>query len=103
MDVSSIHANSTDTFGDTCRAPLRSPSYEVTFDSTQGIPLVSGSCMISWSKEEILDIGKALANELTDLCAMLKIGSCPSHHSPNDVILLSTTSNVHGQETVTIY
>ena len=35
--------------------------------------------------------------------AMLRIGSCPSHHSPNDVILLSMTSNVHGQEAVTIY
>ena len=46
---------------------------------------------------------KALANELHDLCAMLRIGSCPSHHSPNDVIPLSMTSNVHGQETVTIY
>ena len=58
--------------------------------------------MISWSKEEILDIGKALANELHDLCAMLRIGSCPSHHSPNDVIPLSMTSNVHSQETMTI-
>ena len=38
-----------------------------------------------------------------DLCARLRIGSCPSHHSPNDVIPLSTTSNVHGQETITIY
>ena len=60
------------------------------------------SYTISWSKEEILDIGKALANELHDLCAMLRIGSCPSHHSPNDVIPLSTTSNVHSQETMTI-
>ena len=34
--------------------------------------------------------------------AMLRIGSCPSHHSPNDVIPLSTTSNVHSQETMTI-
>ena len=58
--------------------------------------------MLSWSKEEILDIGKALANELHDLCAKLRIGSCPSHHSPNDVIPLSTTSNVHSQETMTI-
>ena len=43
----SIYANSTNTFGDTCRASLRSPSYFVTFDRTQGIPLVSGSCIIS--------------------------------------------------------
>ena len=70
---------------------------------TQSIPTVSGSCTISWSKEMILDIRKALAYELHDLCARLRIGSCPSHHSPNDVIPLSTTSNVHGQETVTIY
>ena len=62
-----------------------------------------GRCTISWSKEKILDIRKALAYELHDLCARLRIGSCPSHHSPNDVIPLSTTSNVHGQETVTIY
>jgi hypothetical protein len=39
---------------------------------------------------------KSLANELHDLHAMLRIGSCPSHHSPNDVIPLSMTSNVHG-------
>ena len=51
----------------------------------------------------ILDIRKALAYELHDLCARLRIGSCPSHHSPNDVIPLSTTSNVHGQETITTY
>ena len=59
--------------------------------------------MISWSKEEILDIGKALAKRTTRSCVMLRIGSCPSHHSSNDMILLSMTSNVHGQETVTIY
>ncbi len=34
--------------------------------------------------------------------AMLRIGFCPSHHSPNDVIPLSMTSNVHSQETMTI-
>ena len=32
---------------------------------------------------------------------MLSIGSCPSHYSPNDVISLSVTSNVHGQEIIT--
>ena len=64
---------------------------------TQSIPTVSGSRTISWYKEMILDIRKALAYELHDLCARLRIASCPSHHSPNDVIPLSTTSNVHGQ------
>ena len=63
------------------------------FDGTQGIHAEFGSCMISWSKEEILDIGKALANELHDLCAMLRIGSCPSHHYPNDVIPLSNDNS----------
>ena len=70
---------------------------------TQSIPTVSGSCTISWSKEMILDTRKALSKRTTRSCARLRIGSCPSHHSPNDVIPLSTTSNVHGQETVTIY
>ena len=65
--------------------------------------MASGSYTVSGSKEMILDIGKALANELHDLRAMLRIVSCPSHHSPNDVIPLSMTSNVHGQETVTIH
>src|SRR3954464_9109950 len=31
---------------------------------------------------------------------MLTIGVCPSHHSPNDMILLLITSNVHDQETM---
>ena len=69
---------------------------------TQSTSTVSGSYMISWSKEEILDIGKALEKRTTRSCAMLRIGSCPSHHSPNDVIPLSKTSNVHSQETMTI-
>ena len=69
---------------------------------TQSIPTVSGSCTISWSKEMILDIRKAFSKRTTRSCAMLRIGSCPSHHSPNDVIPLSTTSNVHSQETMTI-
>ena len=43
----SIYANPTNTFGDTCRASLWSPSYVVMFDSTQGIPPVSSSCIIS--------------------------------------------------------
>ena len=52
----SIYANSTNTFRDTCRASLWSPSYIVMFDNTQGIPSVSGSCMISWLKEYLFDI-----------------------------------------------
>ena len=35
---------------------------------------LSGSYTISWSKEEILDIGKALANELHDLVLCLGLG-----------------------------
>ena len=53
---------------------------------TQSIPTVSGSCTISWSKEMILDIRKALAKWTTQSCAMLMNGSCPSHYSPNEVI-----------------
>ena len=36
--------------------------------------MVSGSCTISWSKEMILDIWKALANELHDLVLCLGLG-----------------------------
>ena len=43
----SIYANSTNTFRDTCGASLWSPSYIAMFDSTQGIPPVSRSCIIS--------------------------------------------------------
>ena len=42
-----IYANPTNTFEDTCRASIWSPSYVVTFDSTQGVPPVFGSCIIS--------------------------------------------------------
>ena len=79
-------------------------SHPVTCDVwyTQSIPTVSGSCTISWSKEMILDIQKSSSKRTTRSCAMLRIGSCPSYHSPNDVIPLSTTSNVHSQETMTI-
>ena len=41
---------------------------------TQSIPTVSRSCTISWSKEMILDIRKALANELHDLVLGLGLG-----------------------------
>ena len=40
----------------------------------QSIPTVSGSCTISWSKETILGIRKALANELHDLVLCLGLG-----------------------------
>ena len=43
----SIYANSTNTFGDTCRASLWSPNYVVMFYSTQGILPVFRSCIIS--------------------------------------------------------
>ena len=64
----SIYANSTNTFGDTYRASLWSPSYIVMFDSTQGIPPVSGSRMISCSKEYVFDIKKAVAINWTNIC-----------------------------------
>src|SRR3954470_5752270 len=41
---------------------------------TQSTPTVSGSCTISWSKEVILDIRKALPNELHDLVLCLGLG-----------------------------
>ena len=46
---------------------------------TQSTPTVSGSCTISWSKEKILDIGKALANETTR-SFMLCLGLGLVHH-----------------------
>ena len=64
-------------------------SYIVTFDSTLGIPPVSGSCKISWSKEYVFDMKKAIAIKLNDHNAKLTDGSCPSHHSPNDMFPLS--------------
>ena len=54
------------------------------------------------SNEYVFDMKKAIAIKLNDHYAKLTDGSCPSHHSPNDVIPLSTTSNVHSQETMTI-
>jgi hypothetical protein len=35
---------------------------------------VSGSCTISWSKEQILDMKKAVANKLNDLVLSLWLG-----------------------------
>ena len=58
----------------------------MTFDSTQGIPPVSGRCIISESKEYVYDMKKAIAIKLNDQHAKLTDESCPSHNSPNDVI-----------------
>ena len=41
---------------------------------TQSTPTASGGYTISWSKEVILDIGKALANELHNLVLCLGLG-----------------------------
>jgi hypothetical protein len=41
-----IHANSTNTFGDTCSAPLWSPSYVVTFDTLKVFLRYPG---VAWS------------------------------------------------------
>ena len=65
----------------------------MTFDSTQGIPLVFGSCIISLSKEYVFDIKKTIAIKLNDHYAKLTDGSFPSHHSPNDVIPLSNDNS----------
>ena len=46
----------------------------VVYLYTQSTPTVSGSCTISWSKEMILDIRKALAYELHDLVICLGLG-----------------------------
>ena len=43
----SIYANSKSTIRDTCRAHLWSPSYVVTFGSTQSVPPANVSCIIS--------------------------------------------------------
>ena len=58
----------------------------MTFDSTQGIRPVFGSCIISYSKEYVFDMKKAIAIKPNDHYAKLTDGSFPSHHSPNDVI-----------------
>ena len=44
---------------------------------------------------------KAIAIKLNDQYAKLTDGSCPSHHSPNDVIPLSNDNSC--QETLTIF
>ena len=60
----------------------------MTFGSTQSVPPVSGSCIISSSKEYVYDMKKAIAIKLNDKHAKLMDGSSPSHHSlmMNDVI-----------------
>ena len=98
----SIYANSTNTFGDTCRASLWSLSYAVTFGTPKALLRYPGVAQSHGLRKWYLTFRKATTNELHDLWAKLRIGSCPSHHSPNDVIPLSMTSNVHSQEIMTI-
>ena len=47
-----------------------------------GHPLVQDSL----TEQYVLDMKKAIAIKLNDHNAKLTNGSCPSHHSPNDVI-----------------
>ena len=63
------------------------------FDRTQGIPPVSGSCIISYSEEFVFDMKKAITIKLNDHNAKLTDGSCQSHHSLNDVIPLSNDNS----------
>ena len=65
----------------------------MTFDNTKCIPMASGSCIISLSKEYVFDMKKEIAIKLNDHYAKLTDGSCPSHHSPNDVIPLSNDNS----------
>ena len=65
----------------------------MTFDSTQGIPPVSGNCIISYLKEYVFDMKKSIAIKLNGQYANLADGTCPSHHSPNDVISLSNDNS----------
>ena len=58
----------------------------MTFDSTLSVPPVFKSCIISLSKEYVYDMKKEIGIKLNDHYAKLTDGSCPSHHSPNDVI-----------------
>ena len=43
---------STSTFGDTCKTPLQSPSYEVTFEVPKTYSSVPGIDIILWSKKQ---------------------------------------------------
>ena len=44
------------------------------------------SCIISKSKKYVYVMKKAISIKLNDHYANLMDGSCPSHHSPNNVI-----------------
>ena len=46
---------------------------------------------------------KAISIKLNDHYAKLTDGSCPSHHSPNDVIPLSNDNTCLWLETLTIF
>ena len=62
------------------------------FDTPKAFLRYPGVAQSHGLRKWYLTSRKATANELHDLCAMLRFGSCPSHHSPNDVIPLSMTS-----------
>src|SRR3954462_2807543 len=97
----SIYVNPTDTFRDTRSIPLESPSYVVTFGIPKALlryPRVTRSHGL---RKGYLTLDNSSKRTMRSY-AMFRIGSCPSHHSPNDVIPLSMTSNVHSQETMTI-
>src|SRR5215216_7990994 len=44
-------------------------------------------------EEYVFDMKKAIAIKLNDQYAKVTDGSCPSHHSPNDVIPLSNDNS----------
>ena len=75
----------------------------MTFDSTQGVPSVFRSFIISKSKEYVFDMKKAIAIKLNDQYAKQIDGSCPSHHSPNDVIPLSSDNTCLWLGNITIF
>ena len=96
-----IRVNPTDTFGDTRSIPLWSPSYVVTFGTPKALLRYPGVTRSHGLRKGYLTLENSSKRTIRS-CAMFRIGSCPSHHSPNDVISLSMTSNVHSQETMTI-
>ena len=59
------------------------------FGSTQSVPPVNGSCIILIVIGTCISHEESNSNKLNDLYAKLTDGSCPSHHSPSDMIPLS--------------
>ena len=45
-------------------------------------------CIAPTRTSDVFDMKKAIAIKLNDHVAKITDGSCPSHHSPNDVILI---------------